>query len=109
MPYSAVVRQLLGEPRLTLGLDDPEAKLLIDWAVNRASFLHQAGKDGEETEVLHLVRVARQLVVLWCYKNAYSAATQLAATECFESFLPAMDESDDPYFVMSSIIAQMPN
>src|SRR5262245_52912818 len=74
---------------LTRNLGDPEARILVEWLVDRAEEFEREGE--AEQQVARLCQRARALacfVFLWCYRSDAKAATQLAATERFPFPLP---------------------
>jgi hypothetical protein len=93
MSRRAHLTPILHDDRITRGLDDAEARLLIDWLVARAETMKTA------SEVRRLCLRARSIarfVVLWCHAGLAGAALQLAATERFACPLPTqrMDACD---------------
>ena len=87
------------------GLGDPEARVLIEWLVDRAEESVHWQEDTQET-VRRLCRRGRAIgrfVVLWCHAQARGAAGQLAASERFTWPLPAADM--DPCVLMQNILA----
>ncbi len=96
---------ILNDDHLTRGLDDAEARMLIEWLVARAEALSPPDPRANR-EIVRCVRRARgiaRFVALWCHERCPSAALQLAATERFGWPLPvcAMDAGD----LMDAIIA----
>ena len=90
---------------LVRGLADPEARVLIEWLVDRAEESVGTGEDGTEA-VRRLCRRGRAIgrfVLLWCHVQARGAAGQLAASERFTWPLPAA--SMDPCVLMQNILA----
>lgn len=87
------VSHILNDEALTRGLGDAEARLLVEWMVERAELLAETG-DPEPVvwaELQQLCRRARSVsrfIVLWCYHGACGAAGQLAAAERFRWPLP---------------------
>jgi hypothetical protein len=74
---------------LTRNLGDPEARIMVEWLVDRAEEL--VDRDNLQHEVNLLCRRARAIacfVTLWCYRGDRKAAGQLAATERFPFPLP---------------------
>ncbi len=84
----------------------PRRRALVDWLVQRAEECHtHAGVDAVPAEVARLCRRARPIarfVWLWCHREAFAAATQLAAVERFTWALPG--EPVDAYELMAEIL-----
>jgi len=98
---------ILDDDSLTRGLGDEEARVLIEWLVERTEEMHACWGDGERTrlEVRRACRKARAIgrfVRLWCYEDDPRGATQLAATERFSWPLPI--EEMDPCDLMVRIL-----
>ena len=101
MSSRAALNLILENDRLTRGLDDAEARMLIEWLVERAEIV-QTWDPSEErvgAEVRRMCLRARAIarfVALWCHERSAAAALQLAATERFTWPLPvdAMDPCD---------------
>jgi hypothetical protein len=106
MSLTPLLRPILDNENLTRGLGDAEARVLIEWLVQRAEERHaEAGAGAVPAEVARLCRRARAIarfVGLWCYERAYGPAIQLAATERFTWPLPSAPA--DPYDLMSDIL-----
>ncbi len=98
MSVRAFLTPILNNDRVTRGLDDAEARMLIDWLVERAEAL--APRDpGANRRLARCVMRARgiaRFVALWCHERSPGAALQLAATERFGWPLPVreMDACD---------------
>jgi hypothetical protein len=111
MPLRSHLSLILDNDRLTRGLDDPEARLLIEWLVGRAETLHAKATSEEHAaaELRRLCARARAIarfVALWCHESTragFGPALQLAATERFGWPLPVapMDACD----LMGEILA----
>lgn len=103
----ALLNQIVCDESLGRGLGDAEARLLVEWLVERAEeSARQCGADGCASVVKELSRRGRALrrfVHLWCYEDAPGAALQLAAVEQFAWPLPK--ESVDAYHLMQDILA----
>jgi len=105
-----VARSLLGpilaDENLTRGLGDAEARMLVEWLVERTEE-HDAPDDAFLSRLIQTwCRRARSLsrfVILWCYHNDHGAACQLAATERFSWPLPNCEV--DPCDLMHDILA----
>lgn len=105
MSVRAFLIPILNDDRLTRGLDDAEARMLIEWLVARAEAISSRDPRANR-EIARCVRRGRgiaRFVALWCHERCPSAALQLAATERFGWPLPvrAMDACD----LMDAIIA----
>ncbi len=93
---------------LTRGLGDAEARVLVEWLVERTEECHATSGSDERAraELAHWCRRARALgrfVTLWCYHQDHGAACQLAATERFCWPFPPLDA--DPCDLMIDILA----
>lgn len=93
MVADALLSRVLDDDTLTSGLNDPEARLLIEWLVDRAEEISRAtstpADSRKRVETLCLrARGIRQFVALWCHHGDRRAAMQLAATERFGWPLP---------------------
>lgn len=93
---------------LTRGLGDAEARLLVEWLVERVEQLAEELAPVPVPDYLvrrwcGRARSLSRFVQLWCYANAHGAACQLAATERFPWPLPT--EPCDPYELMDRILA----
>ena len=107
MSAKALLQPVLEDELLTRGLGDEEARLLIEWLVDRAeSILSKLGQIGASlVEVQLLCRRARavsRFVYLWCHQAFHGAACQLAASERFRFPLPLPEV--DPYELMQVIL-----
>src|SRR5437763_17175006 len=93
------LQPVLGDELLTGGLGDEEARLLVEWLVERAEQGRGRFADRPELglhEVQRLCRRARavsRFVSLWCHQSCHGAACQLAASERFRFPLP-LPEAD---------------
>jgi hypothetical protein len=106
MCLKPLLRPILDDESLTRGLGDAEARALVEWLVQRAEECHaRAGAGAVPDVVARLCRRARAIarfVWLWCHREAFAAATQLAATERFGWPLPAAPA--DAYELMTEIL-----
>jgi hypothetical protein len=105
MQARALLGPILSDENLTRGLGDAEARVLIEWLVDRAEelALSQAA-DEAELAIGVLCRRARGIahfVRLWCLERAYGAASQLAVTERFT--WPWPDARADACEVMQAV------
>lgn len=103
-----VLSCILDDDRLTNGLHDPEARILIEWLVARTEQWADQGMPAEllPAAVGRMCRRARSIglfVRLWCHQQAHGAAGQLAATERFSWPLPPAIV--DPCELMLTILA----
>jgi hypothetical protein len=101
MSLRSLLAPILDDDHVTRGLEDAEARMLIEWLVERAEILYAKELSDEciQARVQRLCRRARAIarfVVLWCHERSAAAALQLAATERFGWPLPmeAMDPCD---------------
>jgi hypothetical protein len=107
MPVSSLLNRVLDDEAITRGLGDAEARVLVEWLVERTERLEDADGDWDaEIEVQRLCRRARavsRFVQLWCHQRDRGAALQLAAVERFGWPLP--EEIDvDAYDLMQAIV-----
>jgi hypothetical protein len=106
MQVKAFLNPILDNDALTRGLGDPEARILVEWLVERTERLVEDGlaEACVRREVDRLCRRARAIgrfVSLWCQDENAAAAYQLAATERFPWPLPT--ERMDPCDLMHDI------
>jgi hypothetical protein len=99
--------RILEDEALTRGLGDPEARILIEWLVERAEQVGRA--DPSEGQLRHEIsrlclrgRSISRFVALWCHAGAPGAALQLASTERFSWPLPTA--LPDPCELMQEIL-----
>lgn len=104
-----VLSQILHSDALTRGLADPEARILVEWLVERAELLADE-HDGNEEVIAPAVqrlclrgRSIGRFVTLWCHERQRGAAIQLAAVERFSWPLPT-DVAVDPCELMQTIL-----
>ncbi len=97
---------ILRDERLTANLGDEEARVLVEWLVERAELLADDGDQRPRERELHsLCRRGRgiaRFVSLWSEDRSRGAACQLAASEGFRWPLPAT--AVDPCELMQSIV-----
>jgi len=98
---------ILGDEALTRGLGDAEARVLVEWLVERAEELAQNADAVEAGRTMRrLFRRARGIahfVRLWCLEQDPGAAGQLAVTERFN--WPWPDPGADACEVMQGIVS----
>ena len=99
--------QILDDEALTRGLGDPEARVLVEWLVERADGLAQGTTSDlwARAEVRRLCRRGRAIgrfIHLWCYERRPGAAGQLAVAEGFSWPLPV--GAIDPCELMQDIL-----
>ena len=106
MQFRPLLRPILDDEGLTRHLGDEEARVLVEWLVERAE---RAGESADEatatTAVARLCRRAKAIglfVALWCYRDDRGAAGQLAVAERFTWPLPQADV--DPCALMVRIL-----
>ena len=98
-----LLRPILGDDALTRHLGDSEARILVEWLVERAENL-ETDADAD-VKVLALCRRARAIglfIGLWCYRGQQGAAAQLANAERFDWPLP--EPGMDPDIMMDYIL-----
>jgi len=103
-----ILTHILDNDALTRGLGDPEARMLIEWLVDRAEQLAKQAESAElaDQKVYGLCRRGRAIgrfVGLWCHAHSPGPAGQLAAAERFTWPLPV--NTDDPCEIMHSILS----
>ncbi|HWY86054.1 MAG TPA: hypothetical protein VNX28_04985 [Gemmataceae bacterium] len=91
----ALLRPILEDDSLTRGLGDAEARVLVEWLVERMESRHASSSMERTREELAFwcrrARAIGRFVTLWCYQNDHGAACQLAATERFPWPFPPTD------------------
>jgi hypothetical protein len=107
MLATPLLREVLHNDAVTRGLGDPEARILVEWLVDRAEHLAQMApsETSARQEMHRLCRKARAIgrfVVLWGQARERGAACQLAAAERFAWPLPTTAE--DPCELMQFIL-----
>src|SRR5262245_53765786 len=102
-----LLNQIVRDESLVRGLGDPEARVLIEWLVDRAEQLSWTSDDADlEISVRRLCqrgRAVSRFVYLWCHQRAHGPAIQLAAVERFLWPLPT--DTIDPCLLMQDILA----
>ena len=103
-----LLRPILDNDALTRGLGDAEARVLIEWLVAEAEILAETTTGPEEVagavrRLCARARAISRFVILWCYRQAWGAAYQLAATERFPWPLPV--SAMDPCELMEAILS----
>jgi hypothetical protein len=86
-----LLRRILCDEALTRRLGDAEARVLVEWLVERAERLARVAPADAEKEVSRLCRRGRgiaRFVSLWCLEDDRRGAAQLAASEGFRWPLP---------------------
>lgn len=104
-----LVRGVLRNDAITRGLEDVEARMLVEWLVDWTElFADVARTEGEAQRLVQrLIRRARSIarfVQLYCTPGGRGAAVQLAATERFGWPLPS-DPNPEPADLMDYILA----
>lgn len=107
MVADPLLHPILSDERLTHGLGDAEARVLVEWLVEEAEDLMELANQEEALLAVNwLCRRGRALahfVRLWCLERARGAAGQLAAAERFAWPLP--EGGVDPCELMQTIVA----
>ena len=107
MVANPLLNLILSDERLTRGLGDAEARVLVEWLVEQAEdLMKQANEKDAAAAVNWLCRRGRALacfVRLWCLERARGAAGQLAAAERFAWPLPPAGA--DPCDLMQTIVS----
>jgi hypothetical protein len=84
-----LLRPILGDDALTRHLGDAEARLLVEWLVERAERLENDALAAAKVNALcRRARAISLFVGLWCYRGQPGAAAQLANAEQFDWPLP---------------------
>jgi len=87
MQLNPLLAPILSDESLTRGLGDAEARVLVEWLVERAEELAlSTTMDEAARRMSQLFRRSRgiaRFVWLWCLERDYGAAGQLAVTERF--------------------------
>lgn len=104
-----LLSQILENESLTRGLADPEARVLVEWLVERAEQLSDSGAAepalGEALRRLCLQgRAIARFVWLWCHAGEFAAAVQFAGSQRFSWPLPVA-RAVDPCELMQFILA----
>lgn len=106
MVANPLLHRIVSDERLTHGLGDAEARVLVEWLVEQVEELMRRERGaGAEAEALVLWRRGRavaRFVRLWCLERARGAAGQLAAAERFAWPLP--EAGIDPWDLMQAIV-----
>ncbi len=106
MRIQPLLHHILGDEALTRGLGDAEARVLVEWLVERAEGLAQSSEPAEaDVQVRRLClrgRAISRFVTLWSQPRSRGAAGQLAAAERFTWPLP--DGSVDLCELMQNIV-----
>jgi hypothetical protein len=102
------LERILGDESLTRGLRDSEARMLVEWLVDRAEQLELRTQDTQSLDrtigqLCHRARALRRFVELWFGPHGRAAACQLFAVERWEWPLP--DCEADPYEALQAILA----
>lgn len=103
-----LLNPILNDDHVTRGLEDDEARLLIEWLVEQVEtkFRDEALSHDALRQVrrlCHRARAIARFVALWCHEQAFGPALQLAATERFAWPLPI--EAMDAWDLLSDILA----
>lgn len=91
MQVRQLLRPILFDESLTRGLGDEEARVLIDWLVERAEQLAAEcpfDAPAKLDAVRRRAKAVARFVALWCHEYRPGAAVQLAASEAFAWPLP---------------------
>ena len=103
-----LLNYILENEALTRGLEDPEARILVEWLVENAERVAADAPNEADgwREVQRLCRRARAIarfIWLWC-QGEHGPAVQLAAVERFQWPLPT--QAMDPCELMKIILTQ---
>ena len=110
MPVEPLLRQVLQSEALTRGLEDPEARVLVEWLADMVDQLatDAAAESSLPRSLDQLTQKARAIarfVSLWC-QGERGSAVQLAAVERFTWPLPTT--AVDPCELMKAILSREP-
>jgi hypothetical protein len=108
MQAEPFVSRVLDDEGLTEGLNDPEARILVEWLVGQAEDVAQeAGDEAAAWKRLEAVcrraRAIRRFVSLWYHSHDQGAAAQLAGAERFLWPLPPSDCEDPCEFLVRAL------
>lgn len=101
MVSKELLTPILEDESLTRGLCDAEARILIEWLVERSEGYSDYSESDAGVRIQAICRRARAIarfVSLWCYHFDHGAACQLAATERFA--WPFPEPNADPCDIM---------
>ena len=99
----ALLRPILRDDALTRHLGDSEARILVEWLVERAESVAADVDANEQVRVLcRRARAIGLFVGLWCYRGQQGAAAQLANAERLDWPLP--EPGIDPDVLMEHIL-----
>ena len=110
MPVQPLLRQVLQSDALTRGLEDPEARVLVEWLADMADRLAtdaatEAATPRSLDQLIRKARAIARFVSLWC-QGERGSAVQLAAVERFTWPLPTA--AVEPCELMRAILAREP-
>lgn len=95
MCSTALVNYVLRDEGITRGLDDIEARMIVEWLTDRAENLgvtHDEPNAWPELKRhIHRARVVARFVQLWAKPNSRGAAMQLITAERLNWPLPSGD------------------
>ena len=92
-----LVRHVLSDDGLTRGLGDIEARMIVEWLVERAEEIADDARDDEAgwrtfRAASRRARAVSRFVCLWAEDDSRGAAAQLAASERLDWPLPTGPE-----------------
>lgn len=106
MRANPLLQPILGDDTLTRGLGDAEARVLVEWLVERAEELDQSlpalTADQAMSRIFRKARGIARFVRLWCLDLDHGGANQLAVTERFG--WPWPTDHLDPCELMQDIL-----
>jgi hypothetical protein len=108
MPVGPLIRQVLESESLTRGLEDPEARVLVEWLVDKVDNLTADSTSKQNLprkveQLSHRARAVARFVSLWS-QGERKSAVQLAAVERFTWPLPTA--AVDPCELMKAILSR---
>lgn len=108
MPVEPLLRQVLQSESLTRGLEDPEARVLVEWLVDKVDNLAADPKTKHALpktlgQLSQRARSIARFVSLWS-QGEWGSAVQLAGVERFTWPLPT--SAVDPCDLMRAILSR---
>jgi len=95
----SLIDRVLDDEAITAGLEDPEARLLVEWLAEQTEYIARSATSPQQAKewverLCHYARALRQFLILWCYDRNPGSAAQLAATQKFAWPLPSAEEEN---------------
>lgn len=107
MGNRSLLNLILRDDALTRGLEDQEARVLIERLAELSDRCAERGMESGDAllrieRLRRRGRAIRQFIDLWCHRGEHAAAIQLAASERFRWPMPEPDA--DPWLLMHAIL-----